>query len=398
MKKIFLIILIAVLNGACQKGSNYKIAGFYEGSGATNTTVYLLGLEKGIIVDTLATGSVLHGRFELEGRSATKMDCRLLVKDEDRNKRIDSVDFVLSGANFFAHLSTLSAACVTDNSLEVDLASAFYRNERNFEERKQEILRQFVESDEMRKDSLARLFERLIVDTENEEMRLVEENKNSRVSALAVSETTSQYIYRLKQFLYSLGDRIDRTRYELAGWDNLLRCYSLLSDEQKRWLNERGFDTRMKQAKDKMERVRLVANTSVGKKAPDMVLTDKTGKEIYLHGIEGKLKIVDFWASWCGPCRKTNPFMLDLWREFKTKGLEIVSVSVDERKDAWLKAVKEDKLTWRYNVRDLKGQASGLYGITAVPCVLLLDENNKILGRDLSKEELYRVINEELNR
>lgn len=89
--------------------------------------------------------------------------------------------------------------------------------------------------------------------------------------------------------------------------------------------------------------------------------------------------------------------MLDLWQKFKDKGLEIVSISVDERKEAWLKAIEEDKLIWRYNVRDLRGQTVSLYGITAVPCVLLLDENNKILGRDLPKDELHRIIKETLH-
>ena len=73
-----------------------------------------------------------------------------------------------------------------------------------------------------------------------------------------------------------------------------------------------------------------------------------------------------------------------------------VSVSVDEKKEAWQKAVAEDGLSWRYNVRDLKGQAGGLYGISSIPCVLLLDGENRILGRDLPKAELRRMVEERL--
>ena len=89
--------------------------------------------------------------------------------------------------------------------------------------------------------------------------------------------------------------------------------------------------------------------------------------------------------------------MLKTYLEFKDKGLEVVSVSVDVDEAAWLKAVREDKLTWTYNVRDLKGQAANLYGITLIPCVLLLDEDNRILGRNLPKEELRRIVEEKLN-
>lgn len=396
MKKILFIISLAICSIACGEKGNYKIAGFYENP-TTNTFVYLLELKDGIIVDTLVSGNVLNGRFELLGNVLEEVNCRLLVEDEYRKKRLDSVDFILRGADFFAYLCNTSASFVIDNWQEADLASAFYRNEKNLVDRKDEILRQFAASSEERKDSLAQVFEQLIVDTENEENCLVKNNCDSRVAACAVSSTVCIYLYRLRQYLYSLGNKIDSWSYELAGWNNLLERYNVLDNKQKDFLKDGAFMTRLEQAQEKIERCCIAMNTSVGRTAPDMVLTDQSGEEWNLHGIQAKLKVVDFWASWCGPCRKTNPFMLDLWQKFKDKGLEIVSISVDERKEAWLKAIEEDKLIWRYNVRDLRGQTVSLYGITAVPCVLLLDENNKILGRDLPKDELHRIIKETLH-
>lgn len=83
---------------------------------------------------------------------------------------------------------------------------------------------------------------------------------------------------------------------------------------------------------------------------------------------------------------------MSLYKEFKDKDFEVVSVTVDTKKKNWLKAVEEDKLTWKYNVRDSLGQSSSLYGISSIPCMLLLDENNKIIGRDLPKTKLRKMI------
>ena len=276
------------------------------------------------------------------------------------------------------------------------IAAAFFRNECHFVDRKKELVKQYVTGTEMEKDSLARLFENLITDYEQEESRIVRENPDSRAAACAVSAGVSMYTYKFKQFLYSLGTKVNSAVEEQKGWAALLERYAMLGDAQKAWLATTDFQKRLTAVKSKMELARLVLETSAGKEAPDMLLTEKGGKEIRLRQIPGKLRIVDFWASWCGPCRKSNPFMLALYEEFKDKGLEVVSVSVDVDEDAWLKAVKEDKLTWKYNVRDLKGQAGSLYGITAIPCVLLLDDNNQILGRNLPKDELRRIVEERL--
>lgn len=160
------------------------------------------------------------------------------------------------------------------------------------------------------------------------------------------------------------------------------------------WIPEKSRNTAS--AKWLAHRVDSLGKFAVGAQAYDFEFVDTEGKTVRLSDFRGRLVLVDFWASWCGPCRKSNPFMLALYEEFKDKGLEVVSVSVDVDEDAWLKAVKEDKLTWKYNVRDLKGQAGSLYGITAIPCVLLLDDNNQILGRNLPKDELRRIVEERL--
>ena len=107
--------------------------------------------------------------------------------------------------------------------------------------------------------------------------------------------------------------------------------------------------------------------------------------------MKGKLKIIDFWASWCGPCRMENPNMVKLYNDFKDKGLAIVSVSLDERKVPWVQAIKKDGMQWTH-VSSLKGwkcEVVKQYNIDAVPSIIVLDENNRILAKNIRAEKLF---------
>lgn len=200
------------------------------------------------------------------------------------------------------------------------------------------------------------------------ENELVEEHDDNKATACAISGYVTSYTFRLKRYLYALGTKINAVAYELEGWDYVLDRYSKLGIASKAWLERNGFKERMAGVRDKMAGERRALKTSEGTIAPDMVLVDMEGNELNLYDVKSKLKLVDFWASWCGPCRRANPFVLSLYKEFKDKGFEVVSVTVDTKKKNWLKAVEEDKLTWKYNVKDSLGQSSSLYGISSVPC------------------------------
>ena len=176
---------------------------------------------------------------------------------------------------------------------------------------------------------------------------------------------------------------------------NMLRMMSL---EQIAAFYDR-FTNRVKQTekgKEMGERIAQLKRLAPGSPAPEFELTTPDGGKLALKDLRGHIVLIDFWASWCGPCRRANPFVLSLYKEFKDKGFEVVSVTADTKKKNWLKAVEEDKLTWKYNVKDSLGQSSSLYGISSVPCMLLLDENNKIIGRNLPKTKLREVIEQVL--
>ena len=392
MKKIRLLpLLLAVVLSACGRQA-CKVSGFYVGGNAT-AVVYLLGLEGENVADTLGRAAVLNGRFLLEGEVTGTRECRLRVEDEFRGTVLGEADFRLRGGDWFACLGATDGSWVVEDGEESALGEAFWRNDAAFEAGRKELMERFAVATEEGKDSLAARFEELVAARESEETRLVRERPDSRAAACAVATEVSAYAQGLYRYRYAFGGKVNGASQEVAGWAALEERIGLLGPEGRKSLEADG---RLDRMRGRMEQVRRTMATSVGGVAPDMVLTFADGDEVSLHAIGGKLKIVDFWASWCGPCRKSHPFLLELYGEYKARGLEMVSVSVDEKKEAWQKAVAEDGLSWRYNVRDLKGQAGGLYGISSIPCVLLLDGENRILGRDLPKAELRRMVEERL--
>lgn len=138
----------------------------------------------------------------------------------------------------------------------------------------------------------------------------------------------------------------------------------------------------------------------VGKMAPNFELTDIAGNKVNLYGIRAKIKIVDFWASWCGPCRMENPNMVSLYKDFKSKGLEVISVSLDSSKEKWMQAVNKDKMTWT-QVSSLKAWNCPValqYEVKQVPTIYVLDAYNNIIAKDIRGEELREFVSNHINQ
>jgi thiol-disulfide isomerase/thioredoxin len=127
------------------------------------------------------------------------------------------------------------------------------------------------------------------------------------------------------------------------------------------------------------------AKVAGGNTAPDFTFNTPEGKPLALASFKGKITLVDFWASWCGPCRKENPNVLRMYKKYHDKGFEILGVSLDDDKEKWVAAIKKDGLPWNH-VSDLKGWSSdacALYGIEAIPFTVLLDKEGKIIAKSL---------------
>jgi peroxiredoxin len=142
------------------------------------------------------------------------------------------------------------------------------------------------------------------------------------------------------------------------------------------------------------EVVNKMLATTNGMEAPDIVLPSPDGKQIALSSLRGKVVLIDFWASWCGPCRKEMPNVVKTYAKFKDKGFEIYGVSLDKDKESWIAAIQKDGITWP-QVSDLKyweSDAARLYGVSGIPYTVLLDREGRILGKALRGAELEKAV------
>lgn len=137
-------------------------------------------------------------------------------------------------------------------------------------------------------------------------------------------------------------------------------------------------------------------STAIGMPAVDFALNDSTGNPIAISSFKGKILLIDFWASWCGPCRRENPNVVRIYNDYKDKGFEIIGVSFDESKSKWIDAIHQDQLTWPH-ISDLKGwqsYAARLYSIQAIPATILLDREGIIIAKNLRGEALREKLEE----
>ncbi len=148
------------------------------------------------------------------------------------------------------------------------------------------------------------------------------------------------------------------------------------------------------------EKIEVLKTVDIGQKAPDFTMDDPDGVPVRLYDVlaGSKVLLLDFWASWCGPCRKENPFVVDTFSEFSSLGFTVLGVSLDKERESWIKAIDDDRLTWTHvsNVMYWDNPVAKMYGVSAIPTNYLIDHNGIILGKNLRGVALKEKVKEAL--
>ncbi len=362
MKKIFTFLMLIPLFAFCIQPSSYKITGNIAG---IEGTVYLAQSIQGkrIIIDST---NLNNGKFLFEGFVKEPKQCFLTFKN---NKRA-YISFIVENSkiNIQADIKRVSLAKITGSASQ-NIMNDYNKIVRPLKGKRGRLLSDIrkisKDGDQKKKQELY---------TQKKQL----ENEIKLVSEKFVRDNNKSYAALL------IASELLRKEKNPARIDEMVALLDA-SFENKYLLIE-------------MKRIsRSLKNTVIGEIAPDFVMNDTERKPVKLSSLFGKgYLLIDFWASWCSPCRSENPYVLAAYKKYHEKGFEVLGVSYDNNKEKWLKAIEEDQLPWLH-VSDLKGWNSltkTLYAISGIPSNFLLDKNGKIIAKNLRGKSLHEKLKE----
>lgn len=334
------------------------------------------GMESGIVYFGYSDSVDFHtdsvpvkdGHFIYMGKVAEPVQAFMWLKKEE-GRMVDPFDFFIEDtvSQLNATKDSLKQTVLTGSHVE-DLYLQYKEALKPVKDKMNQLNKAYTAAadrhDEAAFDSLDRVYDKLAQEQQEAMVSYVDKNPSSIIGAWTVN----------RNLLYDADIKI------------LQKLYT-------------GFTPAVQQsqyAKTIKKEIDIQLKLQTGMVAPDFTMNDTTGKPLSLSSFKGKYLLLDFWASWCGPCRRENPNVVKAYNEFKDKNFTILGVSLDENKGRWEKAIHDDGLAWNH-VSDLKGwknEAADQYGIRAIPSNYLLDPDGKIIAHNLRGEELKQKLAE----
>lgn len=241
--------------------------------------------------------------------------------------------------------------------------------------------------------------------------RTLQTNQNplDSIDQAKATKDLADYSKRLSEYPYEFLENNTDSYFSLSLMENILKskpadvaplekAFANLDSEIRNSLYGGIVEGQINAIKQQNERLSML---DIGKVAPDFSAPNPEGKQVSLNDIKGKATIIDFWAAWCGPCRRENPNVVKVYEKYHDKGLEIISVSLDRpgQKDKWLKAIEDDKLTWHHvsNLQYFNDPVAQQYNIQSIPATFILDADGKIVAKSLRGQALEDQIARMLN-
>lgn len=354
MKKILLTVtlLLSCLYASMAQDEGYKIEGRLANT-VNGKLLLIADTDKGMI--DIGEATVTNGKFEFTGR----MTDMTVVYLTPVKKTPVLATIMLENANYTVTIGT--------NELVVEGGGEAQKVWKEFNDLNKYLLQTQQQMDAQARQNTALIpklqqeFSKIEKKVLADELELIKKYSNSPVSAYVVAGK-----------MRGMDDTKLAERYDALGEKAKATSYG-------------------QRVASELEKVQKLA---VGALAPNFSGPLADGGVLVLHETRGKVKIVNFWASWCQPCRQENVNLLKMYKRYRPRGLEIISVSLDDNKQAWLTAIGQDGSDWK-NVSDLKGQHSEIaaeYLVTATPTIFILDEENRIIAKNLRGKELEKFV------
>ncbi len=364
MKQILVLSLFVIVGifAACKQNNSFQIKGQIDIKGTENDSIQLVKLENDRLV-TIATTVIKNGKFEFTGKVDTVSRYIVLFTKPGLGRAIVG--------NIFVENTKLSMHI---DSLGIPMASGTPLN-----------------------DTL-RNYERIVYETKFKEMELIEAAKNQPVRIDSFTNVQNNlWINELNQTYAFIWRNINNHAGQLIFQRNMAR----LSLDQMAGIVAQANEATQKipEIQTAKEMLKKRDETGPGNKYFDFETNDKDGKPFKLSEIIGKHQyiLLDFWASWCGPCRKENPNLVKTYQSYKAKGLQIVGISIDKEEEHWRNAWKADKLPWP-QLLDRDGGIAKKYFVQAIPHSVLIDESGVIVAVGLRGEDLNAKLEEVLKK